>query len=223
MDRKEILKKTEHAVLAQDTMLRDVVRDCRRAIDYKMPAIIVPPRYCKDAKSNTRTDISLGTVIGFPFGYDTAAAKCAAIELLKEEGVEEFDVVLNIGQIKMEMFAIVCMEMEKLRKAVGNRGVLKVILETGYLTEEQIGKTCIEAVRNRVDFVKTCTGFGPRGATLDDIRIMKEYCAGNCQIKAAGGIRTFEEAEKFLEAGADRIGASALLTEMYDEEHPRLS
>lgn len=223
MDRKDILKVTEHAVLAQDTVLRDVVRDCRRALDYKMPAIIVPPRYCKDAKSNTRTDISLGTVISFPFGYDTPAAKCAVIEQLKELGVEEFDVVLNVGQIKMEMFAIVCQEMEKLRKAVGNRNTLKVILETGCLTEKQIGQVCIEAVRNRVDYVKTCTGYGPRGASLDDIRIMKECCAGHCRIKAAGGINTFEEAEKFIEAGADRIGASKLVTMLYNEEHPSYS
>lgn len=219
VERNNILKLTDHAVLKQDTIKEDLTRDLRRTLDYECACLIVPPRYAWDISTRARGDMRLGVVIDFPFGYDTPETKCAEIEQMHEYGIKDFDVVLNIGQIKMGMWAMVGKEIELLRKAAG-KNTLKVILETGLLTPEEIERTCIEAVRNHVDFVKTCTGYGPRGATLEDIRIMKEACAGNCKIKASGGIHTFEEAKAFLDAGADRIGSSILLQKAYYADHP---
>ncbi len=153
------------------------------------------------------TGIKVCTVVGFPLGTNTIETKLFEARRALEDGAEELDVVMNLGMIKSGNYAYVEEELNKILD-VAKGVVVKIIIETGYLTVEEMGKVCEVVVKAGVDYIKTCTGFGPRGVSLDDVRLIKGFTGGRVGIKAAGGIRTYEQAVSLIEAGATRLGTS---------------
>ncbi|MBP5208134.1 MAG: deoxyribose-phosphate aldolase [Clostridia bacterium] len=210
MDRKEILSMVDHTILKQGTTLDDIKKLIDEGIEYGVASVCIPPCYVKAAAQYADGRIPICTVIGFPNGYSATAAKvCEAIEAI-ESGAAEIDTVINICMVKNGDYDELLAELKILRK-VCHDVTLKVIIETCLLTEEEKIEMCRVVSESGADFIKTSTGFGGGGATLEDVRLMRAHCADHVKIKASGGVRSFEDAEKFIEAGADRLGTSSLV------------
>jgi len=191
----------EHTLLRADATREDVERTCAEAVRWGCFGVCIPHNRVAQAR---HAPVPVVTVVGFPLGFERGDVKAAAARSARVLGASEIDMVLGIGLVKDGDWAQVRTELEAVRESAGKLP-LKVILETGFLTETELRKAAELAMEAGADFLKTCTGFGPRGATLEDVRILLEYGP----VKAAGGIRTREQAEAFLEAGATRIGTSA--------------
>ena len=201
MDRNQIMEKVDHTLLAQTATWEEIERICSQAIKYNTASVCIPPSYVKRAADYLNGKIKVCTVIGFPNGYNTTKVKIAETEDALQNGADEIDMVINLGDVKNSQFHKVKDEIKALKQICGDH-VLKVIIETCLLTrEEKIG----------ADFIKTSTGFSTAGATFEDIRLFKENVAPHVKIKAAGGISSFDDAEKFVELGADRLGTSRLV------------
>jgi deoxyribose-phosphate aldolase len=207
----EINRYIDHTVLKPTTTLEDVKQLCMQCVEYDFAAACVPPLYVKLAKQFLGgTDTKVATVIGFPFGYSAIEAKVAETVLAIVDGADELDLVINISAIKNN-------DWEYLEKEIANimyiirekKKVIKIIIESGILLEEEIVKCCQLYAKYGVDFMKTSTGYAERGATLEAVRLMRANLPANIQIKASGGIRTFVFAKELIDAGATRIGASA--------------
>ncbi|MEM2910628.1 MAG: deoxyribose-phosphate aldolase, partial [Nitrososphaerota archaeon] len=178
------------------------------AVRHGFYAVCVSPCFVKLASELLlTTGIKVCTVVGFPLGTNTIETKLFEARRALEDGAEELDVVMNLGMIKSGNYAYVEEELNKILD-VAKGVVVKIIIETGYLTVEEMGKVCEVVVKAGVDYIKTCTGFGPRGVSLDDVRLIKGFTGGRVGIKAAGGIRTYEQAVSLIEAGATRLGTS---------------
>lgn len=207
MDKSEILKHVDHTVLKAFTAWEDIKKLCDEAIKLNTASVCVPPSYIKRIHNTYGDKINICTVIGFPLGYSVTAAKvCEAKEAIKD-GANEIDMVINIGDVKNREYDKVLDEIKALREACGDK-VLKVIIETCYLTEEEKIKLCELVTLAKADYIKTSTGFGTLGATIEDILLFKEHIGKDVKMKAAGGIRTKEDMESYLNAGCDRIGTS---------------
>ena len=194
-------KMIDHTVLKADTPLETVKRICDEAMEYGFASVCINPchvAYCADYLKDS--DVNVCTVIGFPLGANTSAVKAFETKDAIANGADEIDMVMNIGALKDKNYDLV-------RDANGT--LVKVILETCLLTEDEIKKACELCVEAKADYVKTSTGFSTRGATIEDVRIMKEAVHGKAKVKAAGGVRTPEDMVKIVAAGADRIGTSA--------------
>jgi len=220
----ELAKTIDHTVLAPDVTLREIERACENAGRYGFAAVCIPPCYVKTARRMLRgTNVGVCTVIGFPFGYQTTAIKVAEASESIQNGASEVDVVINLGAVKSGDAASVKNELRMLRAVIRNR-LLRVILETGYLSRSQMVAACRWTRAARVDWVKTSTGFGPRGATARDVRLLKKMMGDNGFVKAAGGIRDLRMTVAMIRAGAARIGTSRgvqIVTE-YMENRDRL-
>ncbi|MCM1175645.1 MAG: deoxyribose-phosphate aldolase [Blautia sp.] len=207
MNIQEILKHVDHTLLKAFAAWEDIVELCDDAILYQTASVCVPPSYVKRIHDTYGSELKICTVIGFPLGYQTTAAKAAETEQAVRDGADEIDMVINIGDVKNRLYDKAEAEIRAVKEACRGR-VLKVIIETCYLTEEEKIAMCRAVTNAKADYIKTSTGFGTGGATLEDVRLMKQHIGPDVKIKAAGGISTLEEMEAFLEAGCGRIGTS---------------
>ena len=202
-------KMIDHTVLKADTPLETVKRICDEAMEYGFASVCINPchvAYCADYLKDS--DVNACTVIGFPLGANTSAVKAFETKDAIANGADEIDMVMNIGALKDKNYDLVRDDVKAVVEAA-NGTLVKVILETCLLTEDEIKKACELCVEAKADYVKTSTGFSTRGATIEDVRIMKEAVHGKAKVKAAGGVRTPEDMVEIVAAGADRIGTSA--------------
>lgn len=202
-------KMIDHTVLKADTPLETVKRICDEAMEYGFASVCINPchvAYCADYLKDS--DVNVCTVIGFPLGANTSAVKAFETKDAIANGADEIDMVMNIGALKDKNYDLVRDDVKAVVEAA-NGTLVKVILETCLLTEDEIKKACELCVEAKADYVKTSTGFSTRGATIEDVRIMKEAVHGKAKVKAASGVRTPEDMVKIVAAGADRIGTSA--------------
>ena len=202
-------KMIDHTVLKADTPLETVKRICDEAMEYGFASVCINPchvAYCADYLKDS--DVNVCTVIGFPLGANTSAVKAFETKDAIANGADEIDMVMNIGALKDKNYDLVRNDVKAVVEAA-NGTLVKVILETCLLTEDEIKKACELCVEAKADYVKTSTGFSTRGATIEDVQIMKAAVQGKAKVKAAGGGRTHEDMVKIVEAGADRIGTSA--------------
>lgn len=209
MDNKEILAHVDHTLLKATSTETQIKEICEEALKNHTAAICIPPAYVKYARDNFK-DLKIATVIGFPLGYNTTAVKVFETKEAIKEGADEIDMVINIGWAKDGLFDKITDEIRQLKEACGTL-TLKVIVETCYLDEEEKKAVCKCVTDAGADYIKTSTGFGTAGATVEDVKLFRQYIGPNVKIKAAGGIRTKEDLEAFIEAGVDRIGCSAAI------------
>lgn len=211
--RRELAKRIEHTKLGPAVTRADVEKLCEEARNYGFYGVCVNPCHVARAKSLLQeAGVRIITVVGFPHGANAAAVKAAEAEQAIRDGADELDMVLRIGALKERDFAVLLEELEAVRDEIRKSPrpiTLKAILETALLTDDEKVAACILAKAAGADFVKTSTGFGPGGATLEDVRLLKRTVGDGMGVKAAGGIRDYETAVAMLEAGADRIGTSS--------------
>lgn len=207
MDKKEILKRVDHTQLKAFATWEDIVKLCDEAIENQTASVCVPPTYIKRIHDTYGDKINICTVVGFPLGYSVTEAKVAETKQAIADGAHEIDMVINISHVKNGMYDEAENEIRALKEACGGH-ILKVIIETCYLTEEEKIAMCKAVTNAGADYIKTSTGFGTGGATIEDIRLFKEHIGEDVKIKAAGGISTLEDLEAFVAEGCDRIGTS---------------
>lgn len=207
MTNSEILAHIDHTVLKPDTKWEQVAQICEEALRYHTASVCIPSYFVAKARKSYPA-LNICTVIGFPIGYTPAEAKAAETRIAAENGADEIDMVINVSALKDGEDAIVLEEIKAVRAACAGK-ILKVIVETCYLTEDEKIRVCGLVTEGGADYIKTSTGFGTAGAELADIALFKAHIEKNVKIKAAGGIRTREQMEAFLDAGCDRIGCSA--------------
>lgn len=215
-----IQKYIDHTVLKQTATLQDVETACNEAREHKFAAVCIPPLYVKKAREYLDgTDVAVCTVIGFPMGYAAIESKVAEIVLAMVDGVDELDIVTNVAAIKNGDWTFIANEINTIMPIVRERKkVVKIIIESGMLTDEEIIKCCDIYGAAGVDFLKTSTGFAERGASIDAVKLIRRHLADSVQIKASGGIRSFVFAKQLIDAGANRIGCSASLQIVQEEE-----
>lgn len=217
MDMKEILKHVDHTLLLQGSTWEEIKQICDDAMKYETASVCIAPSYVKQAAEYMGDKMVVCTVIGFPNGYMTTKAKEFETKDALENGASEIDMVINIGWLKDKKYDLIENEIRAL-KAVCKDKILKVIIETCFLTDEEKIKMCEIVTNAGADYIKTSTGFGGAGATFDDIKLFSQHIGPNVKIKAAGGISSMEDAEKFLELGADRLGTSRIIKIVKNEE-----
>ena len=204
----EILKHIDHTQLKAFAKWEDIEKLCDEAVEYQTASVCIPPAYIKRVHDKYQDKINICTVVGFPLGYSVTSAKVAEVEQALKDGCNEIDMVVNISDVKNGDYDKVEEEIRTLKKACGNH-ILKVIIETCYLTEDEKIAMCKAITNAGADYIKTSTGFGTGGATIEDIRLFKEHIGPNVKMKAAGGVKSKDDLIMFLEAGCDRIGTSS--------------
>ena len=207
MEKTEILSHVDHTQLKAFATWEDIRKLCDEAVSLHTASVCVPPCYIKRIRDNY-PQLDICTVVGFPLGYSVTEAKLAEVKQALLDGADEIDMVVNITDVKNHDYDAVETEIRALREATGSK-ILKVIIETCYLTEEEKIRLCEIVTRAGADYIKTSTGFGTAGTTLEDIRLFKEHIGPGVKMKAAGGIRTREAMEAYLAEGCDRIGSSS--------------
>ena len=217
MTEKEILSKVDHTLLSQTATWKEIKQLCDDGIKYNVASVCIPAAYVKEAKEYVGDKLTICTVVGFPNGYSTPEAKAYEALQAIDRGANEIDMVINIGWLKDKRYKDILNEIKLLRKACDDL-VLKVIIETCFLTEEEKIKMCEIVTESEADFIKTSTGFGGAGATFEDIKLFSKYVGPNVKIKAAGGISSLEDAEKFIRLGADRLGTSRIVKIIKEKE-----
>lgn len=209
MESSELLAHVDHTLLKAASSWEDIKKLCVEAIIYKTASVCVPPSYISRIAKEF-PGLNICTVIGFPLGYHSTGTKACEVEAAVADGASEVDMVVNLGDVKNGDFGKVTDEIAALKKAAG-KNILKVIIETCYLTKEEKIALCKCVTDGGADYIKTSTGFGPDGATMEDVLLFKEHIGPNVKIKAAGGIRTREDMVNFIEAGCDRLGTSSAI------------
>jgi len=204
----EIFSRIDHTLLKAAASWQEITTLCDEAVFYKTASVCIPPSYVKPVYAQYGKDVVICTVIGFPLGYSIPAAKFVETVQAVKDGAAEIDMVINIGNVKNGRYDLVHGEIKTIKALCGEK-ILKVIVETCYLSEEEKIRLCGIVTEAGADFIKTSTGFGTAGAALADIRLFRQHIGPNVKIKAAGGIKTREDLEAFINAGADRIGASS--------------
>ena len=210
MELREILHHVDHTLLTQTATWEEIRQICDDAIQYGTASVCIPPSYVKQAKEYVQDRMAVCTVIGFPNGYSTTAVKEFETKDAIANGADEIDMVINIGWVKDRKYDCLLHEIRTLKAACGER-VLKVIIETCLLTEEEKVKLCQIVTEAGADYIKTSTGFSKAGATFADIELFAKNIGSDVKMKAAGGISSLEDAEHFLELGADRLGTSRIV------------
>ena len=210
MEKQEILKRLDHTLLKQTATWEQIRHICDEGMAYHTASVCIPPCFVKQAKEYVGDSVAVCTVVGFPNGNATTAVKVFETEDALRNGADEIDMVINIGDVKSRDYEKVLKEIKAV-KAVCGETILKVIIETCLLTEEEKIKMCEVVTESGADFIKTSTGFSVAGATFADVKLMREHVGAHVKVKAAGGISTMEDAEKFLSLGADRLGTSRLV------------
>lgn len=210
MSRKEseILSYVDHTQLKAFAVWEDIRKLCEEAVECRTASVCIPPCYVKRVRESYGKSLTICTVVGFPLGYSVKEAKLCETRQALADGADEIDMVINISDVKNGKFEAVLDEVKTLKAAVGSK-ILKVIVETCYLTKEEKIKMCEIVTAAGADFIKTSTGFGTGGATIEDVVLFRENIGENVRIKAAGGVKTREDLEKFLDAGCSRIGTSS--------------
>lgn len=217
MDIKEILKHVDHTLLLQGSTWEEIKQICDDAMKYETASVCIPPCYVKQAAEYVGDRMAVCTVIGFPNGNVTTETKAFETKDALENGASEIDMVINIGWLKDKKYDLVENEIRKLKEICGDK-ILKVIIETCFLTDEEKIKMCEIVTNAGADYIKTSTGFGGAGATFDDIKLFAEHIGPNVKMKAAGGISSISDAETFLNLGADRLGTSRIVKIVKNEE-----
>jgi len=210
MDIKDILAKCDHTLLKVDCTAKDIMDLCDQGIKYGCASVCIPPAHVAGAKKYVGDKLKICTVIGFPNGYMTSTAKAFEAADAIKHGADEVDMVVNICMVKDGCWDEVLEDIKAVRKASFGK-VLKVIIETCLLTDEEKIKLCEIVSKSGAEYIKTSTGFSTGGATFDDVALMRANCAENVKVKASGGISSLEDAEKFIELGADRLGTSRIV------------
>lgn len=210
MEKIEMLHFVDHTQLKAYATWEDIQTLCKEAIEYKTASVCIPPCYIKRVNEMYGDTINICTVIGFPLGYSTTEAKTAECRQALADGANELDMVINISDVKNGDYDKVEKEIETLKNVVGDK-VLKVIIETCYLTEDEKIAMCKAVTNAGADFIKTSTGFGTGGATIEDIKLFKKHIGPNVKMKAAGGVKTVKDLEDFIEEGCSRIGTSSAI------------
>lgn len=211
--KEEILKKVDHTLLKQTSTWEDIKKLCDDAIKCNTASVCIPPCFVKQAKEYVGDKMKICTVIGFPNGYNLTKVKMYETEQAVADGADEIDMVINVGKLKEKNYDYILNEINGI-KSKCNGKILKVIIETCLLTGEEKIKMCEIVSQSDADYIKTSTGFSTGGATLEDIELFKKHMKNGKKIKAAGGIKNFDDAEEFVKAGADRLGTSRLVAEM---------
>ena len=202
-------KYIDHTILKATASSADVQKLCEEAIEHEFYSVCVNGCYVADAKHLLQgTDVKVAAVVGFPLGAMTTASKVFEAKEAIENGASEIDMVINVAKLKDDEFDYVENEIRLIKEAIGNN-VLKVIIETCYLTDEEKVKACELSLVAKADFVKTSTGFGTGGATYEDVKLMKSVVGDNAKVKASGGVRDKETAQKYVDLGAERLGTSS--------------
>ena len=210
MDIREILSHADHTLLAQTATWPDIKAICDDGIKYHTASVCIPPSFVKQAAEYAKGQVKICTVIGFPNGYSTTAVKEFETRDAIKNGADEIDMVINIGWAKEGRFELITDEIKCLKAACGEK-ILKVIIETCLLTDEEKIALCKCVTEAGADYIKTSTGFSTAGATFEDIKLFAEHVGENVKIKAAGGISSIEDAAEFLRLGADRLGTSRIV------------
>lgn len=210
MDKKLIFEKVDHTLLSQTSTWEEIKQICDDAITYGVASVCIPPSYVKQVKEYVKDKMAVCTVIGFPNGYNTTAVKVFETKDAISGGADEIDMVINLGMLKDKKYDLLLEEIKQLKAACGQL-ILKVIIETCLLTEDEKIKMCEIVTEAGADFIKTSTGFSKSGATFEDVALFAKYVGKGIRIKAAGGISSFDDAEKFVELGASRLGTSRIV------------
>lgn len=210
MDIKEVLSKVDHTLLSQTATFDEIKAICDDGIKYRTASVCIPASYVKRAKKYVGDKLTICTVVGFPNGYSTTETKVFETEDAIRNGADEIDMVVNLGYIKDGLFNLQLDEIKRVKKACKDK-ILKVIVETCLLTKEEKIKMCEVVILSGADYIKTSTGFSKSGATFEDVSLFAKYVKNDVKIKAAGGISSIEDAEKFISLGADRLGTSRIV------------
>ena len=210
MDIKRIVSAVDHTLLAQEATWEEIQKLCDEAVEYQTASVCIPPSYVKQAAEYLKGRIPVCTVIGFPNGYQTTAVKGYETQEAIRNGADEIDMVINIGWVKDKKYDQLEDEIRTIKFACGDK-ILKVIIEACLLTEEEKIEMCRVVTASGADYIKTSTGFSTGGATFEDIALFARYVGPGVKIKAAGGISSLEDAERFLELGASRLGTSRIV------------
>lgn len=210
MDKKEILKHCDHTLLSQSATWNEIKQIIGDGIRYGVASCCIPPSYVKQAADYAAGRVKICTVIGFPNGYQTTSVKAYETEDALSSGADEIDMVINIGWVKDKKWDAIEKEIKTLKNICGDQ-ILKVIIEACMLSDEEKLKMCGIVTSSGADYIKTSTGFGGGGATFEDVKLMVRNVGEGVKVKAAGGISSLEDAERFLEIGADRLGTSRVV------------
>ena len=210
MELKKILSAVDHTLLSQTATWEQIKAICDDGMKYATASVCIPASYVKEAKEYVKDTLAICTVIGFPNGYSTTATKCFETADAVKNGADEIDMVINIGWLKDKKYDLLLEEINAIKAACGGK-ILKVIIETCLLTDEEKIAMCKIVSASGADFIKTSTGFSTAGATFDDVKLFAENVENGTKIKAAGGISSLDDAEKFMELGAERLGTSRVV------------
>lgn len=210
MKKEYILSRIDHTLLKQEATWEQVMEVCKEAMEQKTASVCIPPSFVSQAASFVQGKVSVCTVIGFPNGYQTTVTKVFEASEAIKNGATEIDMVINLGWLKEGHYDKILKEINAVKYVCGAK-ILKVIIETCLLTEEEKVRMCEIVSTSKADYIKTSTGFSKGGATLADIQLFAKHIFGGTKIKAAGGIKSIQDAEDFLNMGADRLGSSSLL------------
>ncbi len=217
MQRQEILSHVDHTLLKQQATWQEIEKTCREALENHTASVCIPPAFVKQAAEFLQGRVPVCTVIGFPNGYQTTAVKVFETKDAVANGADEIDMVIHIGMVKEGRLEDVLEEINQVKDACGGR-ILKVIVETCMLTEEEKKALCRVVSQSKADYIKTSTGFGGGGATAADVALFAAHVSEGTKIKAAGGIRSVADAEEFLALGADRLGSSSLVAMLHEQD-----
>ncbi len=215
MDNSQIFPYIDHTLLKATATKEQITQLCEEALIYHTASVCIPPSYVKFARDKF-PELNICTVIGFPLGYSTTAVKCFEAKNAVRDGADEIDMVIDLGWVKDRKFLEVEREIADVKAACGDK-ILKVIIETCYLTEDEKIALCKCVTNAKADFIKTSTGFGTDGAKIEDIRLFKQHIGENVKIKAAGGVKTKSDLETFIGEGCSRIGTSSAVR-LFTEE-----
>ena len=210
IDTEQILGKVDHTLLQQTATWEEIREICEDAVSFHTASVCIPPSYVRQAAEYLNGRIPVCTVIGFPNGYQTTAVKCFETEQALKDGAKEIDMVINLGWVKDGRYDLVEDEIRSVKRMCGDH-ILKVIIETCLLTEEEKIRMCQVVTASGADYIKTSTGFSKAGATFEDVELFAKHVGKQVKIKAAGGISSLEDARHFLELGADRLGTSRIV------------
>lgn len=210
MEYLELMKYVDHTLLKAYATWEEIRVLCDEAINYQTASVCIPPNYVKRVHDTYQHKLNICTVVGFPLGYSTTEAKVAECVQALKDGADEIDMVINISDVKNKDYKKVEDEIRTIKETVGEH-ILKVIVETCYLTNDEKIEMCHAVTKASADYIKTSTGFGTGGATMEDVQLFKKYIGQNVRIKASGGIRTLNDMEAFINAGCSRIGTSSAI------------
>lgn len=217
MDIKEILSKCDHTLLKQQSTLKEIYALCDEGIKYQTASVCIPPCFVKDAKKYVNGKLKICTVIGFPNGYNNTSVKVFETKEAIKDGADEIDMVINVGKLKEKNYDYILNEIKSIKKACKGK-ILKVIIETCLLSDEEKIIMCDLCYKGGADYIKTSTGFSTSGATLSDVKLLRENSNQKLLVKAAGGISGISDAIEFINLGADRLGTSKVVKAVIEKD-----